>query len=65
MRIPQLLLDGLIERAGVVPLALVAYAIKTKSDEQPPLPPEVRDRYSEARLREDVKLTPAASVQYR
>ncbi len=57
---PSLLLDALIERSGAVPLALVAYAIKTKSEEQPPLPLEVRDKYSEARLREDVRLTPAA-----
>ena len=59
-QLPELLLDELIERSGIIPLALVAYAIKIKSGEQPPLPPEVRDRYSEARLREDVKLTPAA-----
>ena len=57
-RLPELLLDELIDRSGAIPLALVAYAIKTKSDEQ--LPPEVREKYGEARLREDVKLTPAA-----
>ena len=59
-RLPALLLDDLTERSGAIPLALVAYAIKTKADEQPPLPPEAREKYSEARLREDVKLTPAA-----
>ncbi len=59
-QLPELLLDELIERSGVIPLALVAYAIKIKSGEQPPLAPKVRDRYSEARIKEDVKLTPAA-----
>ena len=60
VQLPDLLLEELIERSGAVPLALVAYAIKTKSDEQPPLPSVVRDKYSEARLREDLKVTPAA-----
>ena len=43
-----------------VQLSIPLAAIKTKSGEQPPLPPEVRENYGEARLKEDVKLTPAA-----
>jgi hypothetical protein len=59
-RLPKLILDDLITRRGVTPLALVAYAIKSKSDEQPPLAADVRRRYYEARLEEDARLTPAA-----
>ena len=59
-RLPALLLDALLEQGGATPLALIAYAIRTKTDEVPPLSPEVRDNYTKARLSEDIKLTPAA-----
>jgi hypothetical protein len=59
-KLPSLLLDNLLYQSGTVRLALVAYAIKTKADEDPPLPPSVREKYNDARLREDIRLTPAA-----
>jgi len=60
MKLPALLLDSLIEKGGEIRLALVAYAIKTKSDDEPPLPAEYRERYSEVRLNEDARLAQAA-----
>ena len=59
-QLPSLLLDDLIGQRGPIPLAVVAYAVKSKEAEGAPPPTRVRDRYTEARLNEDIRQTPAA-----
>ena len=55
--LPELLLDDLIYQGGAISFALVAYAIKSKSGEYPPLPSEIRKKYSDARIDEDAYAT--------
>jgi hypothetical protein len=59
--LPELLLDDLLVQGGQSSLALIAYAIGTKAGSEPPLPTEVRRKYSDARLEEDLRLTPIAA----
>ena len=60
--LPSLILNSLLEMGGPIPLAAVAYAIRMKSNEDPPLPPTVREMYNERRLTEDLMLTPSGQA---
>lgn len=58
--LPGALLDDLLARGGDAPLRIVAYAVETKKDEEPPLPDRIQATYAAAKLRQDIQMTPAA-----
>jgi hypothetical protein len=58
--LPSLLLDDLLARGGDRPLRIVAYAIESKRNEDPPLPGRIQIEWSKAKLRQDLRSTPAA-----
>jgi hypothetical protein len=58
--LPSALLDDLLARGRDPPLRIVAYAIESKKNEQPPLPGRIEHAYASAKLRQDVQMTPAA-----
>ena len=58
--LPDILLDGLLARGGDAPLRIVAYAIESKRNEDLPLPGRVQAAYADAKLNQDVQMTPAA-----
>ena len=58
--LPALLLDELLARGGDHSLRIVAYAIDGKRSEDPPLPARIQIEWSKAKMRQDLRSTPAA-----